>query len=434
MAYRLVGIALIAMGWAVVGCQQNSEASLDLEWPAPESGAIKVEEPLAPDKVLLALDPDGKVTTLSKQYAAPPEAPNPGMLAYKEDYLVINLIDRVMSIWLDADGKGFLEPGFRLDTHLSDYNAIGSVIDGPRDFFIVAPLGEGDVPITLFAAITIVDVWSALDYASAQFDEPSSMWVGASYATTQTTRIGFLDGDRTSFSLRRPFEGDVWLAPGGGGRLAALGGRDWQDTRPAVVFDPVSERAIPIRIPGSDEWSFSAWVDQGHIFAFKGGKIVDFGRLKTVPKVKASEDASRLSPWSVVRSEDKKTLTVKSIYSGGPKYVLHRPGRVWTQNTCLYGLHALYDQGEFYDLRNGKLALTITFEPGNSGEFMIQSPSGVVSGSEKMLQKHHLLNKANSAKIAALLKDLLQRRTPRAEAAYKKVLDRQREAWSEAPE
>lgn len=432
MRRNWIGLLPLMSVWAVIGCQEGQERAKDQDWPVTELGLIKVEEPLAPDEALSALDPEGRETSLSKQYVAVPGAPNPGMIAYKGDYIVINLIDRVMIVDLSVEGPEPIPPGFRLDTHLSNYNAIGSVIDGPRNYFIVSPLGEGDVPVTLFAGSVISDVWGALDYASAQFDEPGLRWVGASYATTQTTDLGYLNGDRRTFSLRRPFNGDSLLALGGGGRLAALGGKEWGDTPPYIVFDPVTRREAPIKVRSSNEGPLPIWVDQGHVLAQKNGKILDFGRLRTVPNVRASEDASRLSPWSAVRSDDKKTLTVTSIYKGGPTYTLRRPGRVWSQNTCFYGLHALYDQGDFYDLRYGTRALSITFEPGDGGEFLIKTASGRVSGSEKMLKKHGLLEKADSTKTAALLQDLLQVRTPQAETVYQRQIQRRADAWSSA--
>ncbi len=352
----------------------------------------------------------GEVTALSKQYVIAPIALNDGMLALSDDLLYINLIQEVLVLNLNLYNPTYLEPGSQFGGDLFPLTAFGGLVGGPGAYVAILPNGEDVGTVVITSGGMIFDVWSTKDGAKVQFDEPGHRWVAASSGTIQHTGLELLKDDRKTWNLGTPYQGSIRLAPGGGGRLALLDLAESQSTR---AFDPITRRFLPIKLPKSSPGSnVLVWVDQGRIFAQIGDVIVDYGRYDAVASTRASEDALHLSPWSVLRSADKQHLTVRSIYNNGPRYKLIRKGRLWSQYVSTYGLYALYDDGDVFDLRNGKLAFSFEFDSEDKREFLIRTPSGDVAGTQQMLRDQNLLEKNNPETVLALVRDVLRVRTP----------------------
>ncbi len=369
----------------------------------------------------------GQVTELSAQYVAAPRAPGIGELVYEEgSYLVVSENHRVFEVQLWDESLTF-PPATRIDKILSPYKAIDGVIQGPPSLFALISISEGLAPIAIFSEGYVSDVWSAMDYARVQFEDWGEYWVGASYGTTVKSELGVSEIERRSWRLKPDFQATIDLVPGATGRLGILHPRFEEQAKPSQIIDPVEQIVLPQVLkfpPDLDRDELIFWVDQGHLFGEVSGKILDYGPIKTVVPMRAADDASRFSPWSIERKNERKQLVVKNIYDPSLSYVLERPGRTWTQEAAPFGLHALYDDGDIYDLRTGKLALTITFAPDDSGEFIIIAPDGTVSGSRKMLEQRGLLKRANATKINALLADLLRLRTSEAEARFQAEVEK----------
>lgn len=354
-------------------------------------------------------------TGKASSYQSAPHSVGRGNLFYgnKVLYLIVqnHLVEFDLVGSLSTDGS---VTSTRRDANFSHYNVADSIVPIADDMFVASTFGEGDAPSVVMSSYgaTIADFWSAFDYSLSQVSQEGLTWIAASQSTIRVSspeRFGWRAKVKSYTEL---WQGIIFLIPGASGRLA------WLQTFPdddevlrvrSKWLDPISGQEFPEGILPAPSEERVFWVDQGHVFSEFNKQITDHGRLRSLKPVSAAKDALALSPWTIKRSEDKQTLTVKSIFRGGPTYTLRRPGRVWTQSVSPYGLHALYDDGDFYDLRTGKLAATIRFGEGDGGyrEFVVTLPSGESLGSPEMLKRLGLNTKVNPDRVIAVLDDLL---------------------------
>lgn len=349
---------------------------------------------------------------LASQYQSAPYREGNGALYFDGGVLYVNTSRKLFELGLSSLEPGALQSAaVRLDAPINPYSSLGWLVPNPDNGFAISSLGEGDQPAVRFitGGAFLQDFWLAYDYSVSQFSQKGDQWVAASYGYYRVSRDLKRGTPEKIIQLGPYFRGGIELVSGASGKLGFYQQVSEQGL-PAYApkwFDPISGLDYDLSLFPNVEDTSGLWVDQGHLFYESETGIRDLGRMITLDPVRASEDASALSPWSVTRSTDKLVLTVESIYKNGPKYVLKRPGKIWTQESSLYGLHALWDDGEIYDLRTGKLAVTIRFGDDDSGDFLITTSIGPVAGTPAMIQKSNLSSRYNPDKVLEILKDLL---------------------------
>lgn len=363
------------------------------------------------------------------EYQVAPRRVANGRLFYNKGDLFVSTSSHMYRIELNTSKEGDqTRPAERLDRPINPYNSIFEVVPSPVDGFSFSTFAEGVAPTAFFSenASLIRDLWEAEDYAQSQFCQSGKYWISASADAVRIARPTEFWVQPRIKRYTEDWSGEVKLIPGASGRLAWLNRWAVAEDSPGPAsqwIDPLSEKILPTELlPDLTETRFY-WVDQGHVFSEESGKIIDHGRLRTINPVRASEDAVALSPWAVWRSEDRLTLTVQSIYRGGPQYTLRRPGRLWTQLASPYGLHALYDDGDFFDLRTGKLAATLHLSDDESGEFAITIPNGSAMGTPVMLAKLGIAKPRQPENVLAVLEDLLVLRTQNSAMGSASLLD-----------
>ena len=344
-------------------------------------------------------------TGIADQYVCAPKSVSGSGVHLFESWLYARYNSRLYEFRLESLNET-TPSAKRLDGQLSGSwsGSVSHVVPGPYDSFAVVCEGFDDASAALFQATsaTLLDYCLIIIDGEIQFSQNGENWILNTSGTLQVRNASTMIS-REKVLLPNNY-GSYYLIPGASGRLALVVGNSNDTPEVRFWYDPLLDRMYPASTLPIDFDKRSYWVDQGHVLSEFQGKIQDHGIIPGFKPVKASENAVALSPWSVTRSEDKKTLVVRSIYRGGPTWTFKRSQGVWSQNTATYGKHALYDSGEFYDLRTGKLAARVEMD--DDQDYVIIT-NKYITGTTKALAQRDIGIPINSEKVFEVLYDLL---------------------------